>query len=67
MSEIKGQLLGLILVLVIFGGISVAMAGVFSNVSKQVQDKSKNLGTDAAQVFVDTPSQNTEPAPLMHY
>ncbi len=67
MSEIKGQLLGIILVLVIFGGISVAMASVFSNVSKQVENKSSNLGNDAAQVFVEAPGQNAEPAPLLNY
>ena len=65
MSEIKGQLLGIILVLVVFGGISVAMATVFKNTATQVSNKSANLGAEAGQVFVDSGSQSS-PAPL-HY
>ena len=47
MSEIKGQLLGIILVLVIFGGISLAMASVFSKTADQVAERSEDLGKDA--------------------
>lgn len=54
MSEIKGQLLGIILVLVIFGGISVAMATVFKNTAEQVSDKSEDLGKNAQAEFATT-------------
>lgn len=59
MSEIKGQLLGIILVLVIFGGISVAMATVFKNTAEQVSDKSEDLGKEASQTIA--------PSGLLHY
>ena len=51
MSEIKGQLLGVILVLVIFGGISVAMATIFKNTAGQVSSKSEDLGKEAGTVI----------------
>lgn len=38
MSEIKGQLLGIILVLMIFGVIGVALKGVFENMKDTVED-----------------------------
>lgn len=47
MSEIKGQLLGIVLVLIVFGGISVAMAKVFKNTSGQITSKSEDAGADA--------------------
>lgn len=37
MSEIKGQLLGIILVLMIFGVVSGAMVALFSNFTKTVE------------------------------
>ena len=42
MSEIKGQLLGIILVLVIFGTVSVAVAQIF----KESKDKMNEQATD---------------------
>ena len=50
MSEIKGQLLGIILVLVIFGGISLSLATVFSNTADQISEKSEDLGKDASAI-----------------
>ena len=38
MSEIKGQILGIIIVLMIFGVVSGAMVALFSNLTKQVSD-----------------------------
>ena len=49
MSEIKGQLLAIILVLVIFGGISVAVARIFNQTADQVAEKAEDLGKDAKQ------------------
>ena len=39
MSEIKGQLLGIILVLMIFGAVSAAMVVVFNKLTKNVEDQ----------------------------
>lgn len=38
MSEIKGQLLGVLLVITIFAGVSVALIGAFTNATTQVAD-----------------------------
>ncbi len=39
MSEIKGQLLGIILVLSIFLTVSVALTGIFTNMTNSVESK----------------------------
>lgn len=39
MSEIKGQLLGIILVLMVFGAVSAAMITIFNNLTKSVQEQ----------------------------
>ena len=39
MSEIKGQLLGIILVITVFGIVGGALAGIFSSLTKTVEDK----------------------------
>ena len=39
MSEIKGQLLGIILVLSIFLTVSVALTAIFTNMTKSVEEK----------------------------
>ena len=39
MSEIKGQLLGIILVLSIFGVVSVAATAIFAKMTDAVEDK----------------------------
>ena len=38
MSEIKGQLLGIIIVLMIFAAVSGAMVAMFNNFTKSVSD-----------------------------
>ena len=43
MSEIKGQLLGIILVLMIFGVVSGAMVALFSNFTKAVENNVSEL------------------------
>lgn len=39
MSEIKGQLLGIILVLMVFGAVSAAMVAIFNNLTKSVEQQ----------------------------
>ena len=39
MSEIKGQLLGLILVLVIFGAVSVGVSSIFKSSAEKITDE----------------------------
>lgn len=45
MSEIKGQLLGLVLVLVIFAAVSAGLATVFTSTAGQITTKSENIDT----------------------
>ena len=70
MSEIKGQLLGIILTIVVFGGISVVLANVFNNTSNKVVRYTENIEAGAAdEVNYVPPSYGAEPAPsgLLHY
>lgn len=39
MSELKGQILGVILVIILFGIISVAMTNAFNTYSKEIDDQ----------------------------
>ncbi len=48
MGEIKGQLLAIILVLIVFGAISVALVQVFKDTADQVSEKTTG-STAAAQ------------------
>ena len=48
MSEIKGQLLGIILVLVIFGTVSVAVAQVFKSSKEKMVTQAGSV-TEAAE------------------
>ena len=43
MSEIKGQLLGIIMVLVIFAAISVTVGTIFANMEDSIFEKSTDL------------------------
>ncbi|MBO4856225.1 MAG: hypothetical protein J5511_02490 [Bacilli bacterium] len=54
MSEIKGQLLGIILVLSIFLTVSVALTAIFTNMTDSVESKVSEV------VEFDENSQNTE-------
>ena len=46
MSEIKGQLLGIIIVLMVFAAVGTAMVGVFTKVTKTVEDTVTNTISD---------------------
>ena len=46
MSEIKGQLLGIIMVLLIFGTVSGVVAGVFATLKNTIASKSENMVSD---------------------
>ena len=54
MSEIKGQLLGIILVLSIFLTVSVALTAIFTNMTDSVESKVSEV------VEFDENNQNTE-------
>lgn len=45
MSEIKGQLLGIILTISIFGIVAAAMATSFTNASKKIGEQVENVAT----------------------
>ena len=60
MSEIKGQLLGIILVLIVFGAISVGMVSVFKSTASNVADRASEV-TVAAELEAqktETPNEN---------
>lgn len=46
MSEIKGQLLGIILVLMVFGIVGGALKGVFSEMKDKVVESVENIEDD---------------------
>ena len=60
MSEIKGQLLGIILTLMVFAGVSVTVASVYAKTAAKVNDYAKNIEEGAADeaAFDLTPFQN---------
>ena len=60
MSEIKGQLLGIILTLSIFLTVSVALTAIFTNMTKSVEDKVSEV------VDFDSASKTTSQG-LFHY
>lgn len=60
MSEIKGQLLGIILVLSIFLTVSVALTAIFTNMTKSVENKVSEV------VDFDNSSQSSSQG-LLHY
>ena len=51
MSEIKGQLLGVILVLVIFGSVSVAIAQIFKNSATKMTTEANNITQEAEETL----------------
>lgn len=46
MSEIKGQILGIVLVLMIFGAVATTMVNVFNGLSSTVQEKTDSIQTE---------------------
>lgn len=53
MSEIKGQLLGIILVLMVFGAVSVGLATVFKKTTDTVVEKANTI-TDGIDTALST-------------
>lgn len=51
MTEIKGQLLGLILLLTIFGAVSVGIAAIFANSRDTVTQKAENINSEAEKTL----------------
>lgn len=43
MSELKGQLLGLIIVLILFGTVSLAASGVFDSLVGKINDQTTEV------------------------
>jgi uncharacterized protein involved in cysteine biosynthesis len=46
MSEIKGQLLGVLLVLMLFGTVAGVLVSVFNQLTQKVEDKVTQVGED---------------------
>ena len=49
MSEIKGQILGVILVLMVFAVVAGTMTTVFNNLSKNITDKVEQIDEETSQ------------------
>lgn len=68
MSEIKGQLLGIILVLVIFGAVATTMGMVFTNSLNKVNSKyNETVQIAESQVSTSAGAAAAAPAGLYHY
>lgn len=63
MSEIKGQLVGVLLVLTIFGIISVALIPTFQQYAQKIQNEA-NANTDLTLDDIEAPVVTRS---LMHY
>ena len=57
MSEIKGQLLGILMVLLVFGAVSGVITGIFYNLRTTIKNKSDTMVED----FEDALSFKGEP------
>lgn len=64
MSEIKGQLLGIILTLMVFAAVSVTIAAVYKTTAGKVTEKANNI-ENGAQTELNGNSQ--QPSGLLHY
>ena len=53
MSEIKGQLLGIILVLVIFGAVSAAVAQIFADSRAKMETEAGSVTSTAEATLKD--------------
>ena len=64
MSEIKGQLLGIVLAIGVFGVVFAAMTATFQKVSKAVEDKATSAIAQEASI----PEPTSSPKPYaLHY
>ena len=50
MSEIKGQLLGIVLVLILFGAVATVMTTTFHSLTATVEQKANGLSADLASI-----------------
>ena len=57
MSEIKGQLLGIIMVLIIFGAVSVTVATIFKDSRDKITEKSNDM-TSGVETTLRLPTNN---------
>ena len=54
MSEIKGQLLGIVLTIAVFGVVFAAMTAAFQKVSKSVEDKATSAVNASVSIIPTT-------------
>lgn len=65
MSEIKGQLLGIILTIMVFGGVSAVVAAVYDKTTSKIERYAENVENDAAtEVDFSIPTTGNG---LLHY
>ena len=66
MSEIKGQLLGIILTIMVFAAVSVVVAKVYANTAAKVTDYSASVeGPAADEVGYEIPTNDQYAPPGM--
>ena len=63
MSEIKGQLLGIILTLMVFAAVSVTIAAVYKTTAGKVTSKASNIENGVQTELSGNAQQNG----LLHY
>ena len=66
MSEIKGQLLGIILTLMVFGGVAATVAKIYADSASKVTNYADNIEVDAADEVGYSTVDHT-PFPILNY
>ena len=67
MSEIKGQLLGIVLVLIVFASVSLAVSGIFTNTVEKVTEKTEATIDAAGEAEDDNELGNNPMRPFLSY
>ena len=67
MSEIKGQLLGIILTLMVFGGVAATVATIYKDSANKVSWYAENIEGDAANELGYSTADHTPANPVLHY
>ena len=67
MSEIKGQLLGIILTLMVFGGVAATVATVYKTSANKVTWYAENIEGDAGDEVGFSTADHTPANPILHW
>ena len=70
MSEIKGQLLGIFLVLIVFASVSLVVSGIFKSTTDKITEKTESTIENAGQEVTseeDDDNMGPEAHPMLHF